>query len=205
MSQRYAFVVKFLPERAESKLLAGRCIKVLHEHVFQHKGFAIGVGFPGWNDESLGGYISFVSISPERLLALKTEHYFCLMESEEFFGVSEVIEVPNDCDEVRFVRNQGIKKCFVGEKRRRLRRAKRRSELRNEIFSPQISVIERQYDKFHVAQIDSNTTQQRFSLFIQKEKGITESQSSYNAYGLSTNSRYRGTVPELGELIDTLF
>lgn len=205
MSQRYAFVVKFLPERAESKLLAGRCIKVLHEHVFQHKGFAIGVGFPEWNDESLGAHISFVSISHARLFALKKEHYFSVMESEGFFGMSEIIEVPRDFDEVRFVRNQNIAKCFVGEKRRRLRRAQRRAELRNEVFSPQNSAIERKYDHFHVAQMDSNTTQQRFSLFIQKEKGITESQSSYNAYGLSTNSRYRGTVPELGELIDTLF
>lgn len=205
MTQRYVFVVKFIPERAESKLLAGRCIKVLHDHMYGHKNFSIGIGFPEWSEQSLGAYISFVSTSHEHLLSLKKEHYFHLMESEGFFGVSKVVEVPSSYEEVRFLRNQNFAKCFVGEKRRRMLRAKRRAEARGEVYIPQASTVERRYNNYHVAQMNSSCSQQQFFLFIQKETNVAKIPSSYSSYGLSTNSRYRGTVPELAETINTLF
>lgn len=205
MNERYAFIIQFLPEKADKGLLAGRCIEVLHNHTFQHNGCSIGVGFPGWSKESLGSCISFSSVSNSRLQALKEDPYFPFMKKEGLFKISEIIEVTKYCREVRFIRNQTISKCFIGEKRRRMLRAKRRAESRGETYTPQVRLENRDVDTFHVAYIDSNSTQKRFSLFIQKDMMVSEVHSNYNSYGLATNDRYRGTVPELSYLLETIF
>ncbi|GAA3528484.1 type I-F CRISPR-associated endoribonuclease Cas6/Csy4 [Zobellella aerophila] len=202
---RYAFVIKFMPEKADEKLLAGRCIKTLHYHHGKCSNFSVGVGFPSWSSESLGRHISFSGVSSRQVCELNEEHYFKFMKNEGFFGVSDVFEVPEHVYDVRFIRNQGVSKCFAGERRRRMLRAKRRAENRGEVYSPDENLEERVVDNFHVAYVDSSSTNQRFALFIQKEIASDEVSCGYNAYGLSTNSHHRGTVPELGHCLETIF
>lgn len=205
MTTRYAFVIKFIPEKVDEKLLAGRCIKILHYHHVKYSEFSVGVGFPAWTCESIGRHISFSGMSSRQILDLNEDHYFRFMKNEGFFDVSDVFEVPEHVCDSRFVRNQGVSKCFAGEKRRRMLRAKRRAELRGEPFVPENTLDGRVIDNYHVAYVDSSSTNQRFALFIQKEIASDEVSSGYNAYGLATNSHHRGTVPELGYYLDTLF
>ncbi|EOD78077.1 hypothetical protein D515_03200 [Grimontia indica] len=45
--------------------------------------------------------------------------------------------------------------------------------------------------------MDSQSTQQRFVLHVQKENVAEVSDAEFNGYGLATNQTYRGTVPDI--------
>lgn len=199
--KRYYFVITYLPEQASQEILAGRCISTLHDFlVFHHIG-GIGVGFPRWTAQSLGNQIMFCSSNLQRLSQLYQSEYFTMMAEQGLFDVTYVEPVPADTAEVRFYRNQGIAKLFTGEKRRRLERAKRRAAERGEEFDPERIGSNQQIGMFHRILMDSQSTQQRFVLHVQKEKVAEASGPDFNGYGLATNQTYRGTVPDIRVLI----
>lgn len=204
-SERYYFVIKFLPVAADQGLLAGRCISILHGYLCAHPNISIGVAFPEWSDNAIGASIAFVSTSQEGLLHFCRRGYFQEMSSHKLFELSSVLVVPDRCKHVRFLRNQSLAKLFAGTYRRRLHRLKRRAAARGEQFEPVASVINREVGHFHPIFIQ-NSRGQCYCLHVQKRGGMVDVfGGSYNTYGLATNEIHTGTVPELNELITTLF
>ncbi|SFG66549.1 type I-F CRISPR-associated endoribonuclease Cas6/Csy4 [Neptunomonas qingdaonensis] len=203
--KRYFFCVKYLLDGSDPQLLAGRCISVLHGYMIKHLISSIGVSFPQWSYESLGLSIAFVSDDLEHLRALRAQSYFKMMSDEGFFAITEVMQVPDNLQEVRFVRNQSIAKLFAGETRRRLARAKRRAEERGDVFEPVVSNDKREVGHFHRLKAGSKSNGEDFILHIQKENVNRpledEVDTEFNNYGFATNISIRGMVPELSEYI----
>ncbi|WP_028764245.1 type I-F CRISPR-associated endoribonuclease Cas6/Csy4 [Shewanella colwelliana] len=194
--QRYYFMVRFLPEKANLALLTGRCISIMHGFICKHEIKGLGVSFPAWSDTSIGHVIAFVHKDKGVLSELKQQGYFQDMQECGFFSVGDVGAVPDDCNEVRFKRNQSIAKIFVGEARRRLKRLEKRALARGEPFTTSKCYEPRELDNFHCIAIESKSTGQDFLLHVQKEKVRRPEQAEFNQYGLATNQEQKGTVPE---------
>lgn len=194
--QRYYFMVRFLPEQANLALLTGRCISVMHGFICKHDIQGLGVSFPAWSDASIGDVIAFVHSDEAVLNDLRQQSYFQYMQECGFFGGGTVEAVPEDCGEVRFKRNQGVAKMFVGETRRRLKRLEKRALARGEVFNPNKNSEPRELDNFHCIAIGSTSTKQDFLLHVQKENVELREEAEFSQYGLATNKLLRGTVPD---------
>ncbi|MBD1388393.1 MULTISPECIES: type I-F CRISPR-associated endoribonuclease Cas6/Csy4 [Echinimonadaceae] len=196
MSCRYGFVVEFIPESGDCNLLAGRCIKTLHGFLNANKNAAnsIGVAFPLWGIQSVGKAIAFVGPSEKELVGLSYQPYFSMMKEEGLFNMSSVKKLPKQLAEVRFVRNQTIAKTFVASKRRRMNRAIERSG--SDSYTPKASE-EREFDFFHCIPIESKCSQQEFVLHVQKQDALEVNVAGFNSYGLATNQRWQGSVPNI--------
>lgn len=195
--QRYYFFVEFLPQEANLALLTGRCISVMHGFICKHSIQGLGVSFPSWTETSIGASIAFIHPDAMTLAGLREQPYFQDMENIGFFKLSDVSEVPDNCKEVRFKRNQTIAKIFSGDSRRRLARLKRRAEARGETFTPAIRNKAKELDPFHCVALSSASSGQDFLLHIQKETVNQIPSLEFNQYGLSTNQKFSGTVPDL--------
>ncbi|MDE1264559.1 type I-F CRISPR-associated endoribonuclease Cas6/Csy4 [Vibrio aestuarianus] len=197
MSQFY-FSIRYLPEQADNELLAGRCISTMHGFISNDRNSqfknSVGVSFPRWDEHSVGNVIAFVSTNTDLLVGLSFQPYFSTMVGEGVFDISSVEPVPGDVDEVRFVRNQTIAKSFIGSKKRRINRGMRRAEVIGQDYFPE-SEEEREFDFFHSVPMNSSSTDE-FVLFIQREVFTEEKQEGFNSYGLATNDKWRGTVPD---------
>lgn len=196
--ERYYFTIRYLPAHADHALLAGRCIANFHGFInanptVKHK---MGVTFPQWNDSSVGCVIGFVGGSRNDLVGLSYQLYFSRMKAEGIFEISDVLPVPEGVPEVRFVRNQTIGKIFVASKKRRIERSMKRSEERGEARLPEPSE-HREFDFFHRIPITSSEFGDEFILHIQKSTEVDAISDGFNSYGLGTNSRWRGSVPDL--------
>jgi CRISPR-associated endonuclease Csy4 len=200
--QRYYFMIRFLPKKANLELLTGRCISVLHGYVSKHDIAGLGVSFPAWSETSIGNAVAFVHSDASILNELKQQSYFQDMQDCDYFKVSEVEIVPIDCPEVRFKRNQAIAKMFVGEARRRLKRLEKRAIARGEAFEPSKNTEPRELDVFHRIAMTSQSTKQDYILHIQKVVGEKQYEPLFNSYGFATNKLLSGTVPELSFLTD---
>ncbi|MCD9523204.1 type I-F CRISPR-associated endoribonuclease Cas6/Csy4 [Photobacterium carnosum] len=198
MNQRYFVVIRYLVDDIDVGLVAGRCISILHGVLCSkaNKYRGIGVAFPQWSSDNLGNEIAFVSSDKSALQFLINQPYFEMMVSDNVFAISCVCIVPNDLPEVRFKRNQNIAKCFTGEKRRRLERAKRRAKERGEIFEPINDYQNREVGIFHRVFMTSKQSGQRYILHIQKELSLSVS-DTFTSYGFATNKEYQGSVPDL--------
>ena len=194
---RYYFCIRYVPDRVDVCLLAGRCIWILHGFITKRLSSGIGMSFPNWSNESLGKSIAFVSQDKDVLELLSSQSYFQMMESEEVFSISPIEKVPDNCSEVRFKRNQNIAKCFVGERKRRLARAKRRAEARGEEFKPILNSAIRVIEPFHNAAVYSKSSNTTLMLHIEKQDNVNRVNNDFGNYGLATNENYLGTVPEL--------
>ena len=204
--KRYFFAIHYIPAKADCGLLAGRCISTLHGYLLNHADAQIGVAFPCWSNKSIGRTIAFVSEHSSHLTQFRERTYFQTMQGDGLFELSPVLEVPDDCAEVRFIRNQNLAKLFVGERRRRLARSKRRAAERGELFVPKAPVVNQEIAPFHCALIQSASNAQSYVLHIQKQSCDSEdSTNTYSRYGLASPNSYRGSVPELSSSISTLF
>ncbi|KLV05255.1 type I-F CRISPR-associated endoribonuclease Cas6/Csy4 [Photobacterium ganghwense] len=204
MANRFYFLIRYMPEDVDEGLLAGRCISILHGVLSSDQNDidgGIGVVFPQWSCTSLGRSIAFVSDNQRHLEQLSQQHYFAVMKGDNLFDISHIQAVPSGLSEIRFKRNQGIAKCFAGEKRRRLARAKRRAEARGEVFNPKHGMSDREVSLFHKAVMTSKSTGQKYLLHIQRETVTGSSVSQYSQYGLATNIECMGTVPDLSPII----
>lgn len=127
------------------------------------------------------------------------------MQADNIFLLSLVLDTPDACQNVRFIRNQSLAKLFVGERKRRLARAKRRAEARGEAFLPYIAVESREVGIFHSALMQSASNGHSYVLYIQKHQYDKNQSFDYSSYGLASNELYMGNVPDLGAIISTLF
>ncbi|WP_409419987.1 type I-F CRISPR-associated endoribonuclease Cas6/Csy4 [Pseudaeromonas sp. ZJS20] len=206
MSRRFFFAIRYLPAQADSALLAGRCITTLHGFLLGHRDVQIGIAFPNWNDSALGRTVAFVSESRAHLEIFRQRAYFQSMYQDGLFGLSPVLEVPDDCSEVRFIRNQNLAKLFVGERKRRLARSKRRAEARGEEFLPSVPAENMDVGLFHSALLQSHTNQQTYVLHIQAQHCDRQNNNlDFSHFGLASPDKYRGTVPMLTAIVNTLF
>lgn len=204
--KRYFFAIHYVPAKADCGLLAGRCISTLHGYLLNHADAQIGVAFPCWSNKSIGSTIAFVSEHSSHLTQFRERTYFQTMQGDGLFELSPALEVPDDCAEVRFIRNQNLAKLFVGERRRRLLRSKRRAAERGELFVPKAPAINQEIAPFHCALIQSASNAQSYVLHIQKQSCDSEdSTNTYSRYGLASPNSYRGSVPELSSSMSTIF
>lgn len=203
---RYFFAIRYLPDDVDCGLLAGRCISTLHGFNRNHPDIQIGVAFPEWSDKSLGCSIAFVSTSKSLLEQFRKRSYFQVMQADHLFALSLIMAVPDSCRKVRFIRNQNIAKVCVGERKRRLARAKRRAEARGDIFQPPTPSGMREIGFFHSVVMQSASNNQSYILHVQQYRDEQNIEcGSYSSYGLASNERYTGHVPDLGAIVSTLF
>ncbi|MCH1924164.1 type I-F CRISPR-associated endoribonuclease Cas6/Csy4 [Shewanella sp. C32] len=195
---QYCFIVKYLPKEANVNVLAGKCLSILHGFVARHNVQGLGVTFPDWSDSSIGSTIAFVHADSALLAQFSQQRYFTDMRDFGFFSVGEINRVPEQCAQVRFLRNQHYSKQFVGSVRRRIMRLKRRAAQRGEEYIPSGYRSETEYALSHSIPTKSRSTQQGFMLHIQKELAEkNEVVHVFNGYGLSDSTRAIGTVPDL--------
>ncbi|WP_017216063.1 type I-F CRISPR-associated endoribonuclease Cas6/Csy4 [Pseudoalteromonas sp. NJ631] len=195
MSRAY-FTITYLPENCDVTLLAGRCIGILHGFMNRRSCNHIGVSFPKWTDKHLGNQIAFVSEDKTALKNLSQQNYFEMMAHDKLFEISAIKPVPVDAPEVQIIRDHSLDKLFMGEKRRRMERAKRRAEARGEEYIPQYVPIDTEISAFHKIPIASKSNQNDFVLHLRLEP--TDSiQNTYNSYGFATNEEHKGSVPQL--------
>ena len=198
--KRYYFTITYLPKNCDVSLLAGRCIGILHGFMSSREISNIGVCFPNWNEQTIGDQIAFVSTDKKQLTNLSQQSYFEMMAHDKLFGLSKILEVPVNQSEVMFVRNQSVAKAFVGEKQRRLKRAKKRAEARGEVYNPEYKFEEMDIVHFHSIPASSKANGQNFVLHIQRIEKIESIKSQFNNYGFATNQTFLGTVPPLNTL-----
>lgn len=197
---RYFFSIRYLISQTNPSFFSGRCISILHGFMRCHEEDSIGVCFPQWSEASLGLSIAFVCHNRELLVDLACQRFFKTMEQEGFINTTSILLVPDDVNEIRFVRNQHIAKSFPGEIKRRLERGKRRARMRGEEFKPGSMPLEREVNRCHLIPLDSKSSQQRYPLFIHREEA-NEVEVGYNSYGLASAGRHAGTVPDLSSVI----
>lgn len=195
---QYCFVIRYLPKEANEHVLAGKCLSILHGFVARHNVQGLGVTFPDWSDGSIGSTIAFVHADSALLAQFSQQRYFTDMCDFGFFSVGEITRVPEQCAQVRFLRNQHYSKRFAGSVRRRVDRLKRRAAERGEEYQPKPHNPETEYALSHSIPAKSRSTQQGFMLHIQKELAEKkEVEHVFNGYGLSDSTRATGTVPDL--------
>lgn len=195
MSRAY-FTITYLPENCDVTLLAGRCIGILHGFMNKLSCNHIGVSFPKWTDKHLGNQIAFVSEDKTALKNLSQQNYFEMMAHDKLFEISVIKPVPADATEVRIIRDQSLGKLFMGEKRRRMERAKRIAEARGEEYTPQYVSSDIEISTFHKIPIASKRNQNDFVLHLRLELA-NSIQNTFNSYGFATNEEYKGSVPLL--------
>lgn len=198
--KRYYFTITYLPKNCDVSLLAGRCIGILHGFMSSREISNIGVCFPNWNEQTIGDQIAFVSKDKKQLTNLSQQSYFEMMAHDKLFGLSKILEVPVNQSEVMFVRNQSVAKAFVGEKQRRLKRAKKRAEARGEVYNPEYKFEEKAIGHFHSIPVSSKGNGQSFVLHVQKIENTNAIENQFNNYGFATNQTFQGTVPSLNTL-----
>ena len=198
--KRYYFTITYLPKNCDVSLLAGRCIGILHGFMSSREISNIGVCFPKWNEQTIGNELAFVSTDKKQLTNLSQQSYFEMMEHDKLFGLSKILDVPVNQSEVMFVRNQSVAKAFVGEKQRRLKRAKKRAEARGEVYNPEYQFEEKAIGHFHSIPVSSKGNGENFILHIQKIENTNAIENQFNNYGFATNQTFQGTVPSLNTL-----
>lgn len=193
-------MVRFVPKEANSALLMGRCISIMHGYISRHNIKGIGVTLPAWSNGSIGNIIAFTHRDGDMLNELRQQSYFQDMQECGFFKLGQVDVVPENCIEVKFRRNQQIAKMFVGENRRRLKRLKKRALARGEPFSP-VKHSSREFEVFHRISMSSKSNQQDYILHIQRDTVDKKTEPKFSCYGFASNSKLNGTVPDLSQYI----
>ena len=198
--KRYYFTITYLPKNCDVSLLAGRCIGILHGFMSSREISNIGVCFPKWNEQTIGNQIAFVSTDKKQLTNLSQQSYFEMMAHDKLFDLSKILEVPTNQSDVMFVRNQSVAKAFVGEKQRRLKRAKKRAEARGEVYNPEYKFEAKYIGHFHSIPVSSKGNGENFILHIQRIENAESIKNQFNNYGFATNQTFLGTVPSLNTL-----
>ncbi|WP_417505908.1 type I-F CRISPR-associated endoribonuclease Cas6/Csy4 [Marinomonas gallaica] len=189
--------MRYLPEKCDHALLAGRCIKVLHEFMSRNGQFNIAVSFPCWSAKTVGNQIVFVSPDSNLLDFLLEQPYFQVMIDNGLFEASDVEDVPKSESFVKFVRNQSIDKMTPAAKARRLRRAQKRAIARGEEFDP-IPPQSKEVDFFHSIPMESSESGMSYMLRVQRFEAHRVSKVEpfkVCSYGLSTNESHEALIP----------
>ena len=173
----------FVPEMLMSALY-----NKLHRALFDLQAVDIGVSFPGYKHgvraRSLGVHLRLHG-THARLQQLMSANWLTGMRDHS--QVSEVIAVPTNVQHINVARKQ----FNTGSESRAKRYAKRHNIAEEEARKIYAKVAARSIELPFV-QINSRSTQQRFSLFIEHSKPQESSVAgTFNHYGLSSNA----TVP----------
>lgn len=199
MMKRYYLIIKFLPQNSDNALMCGRCISVLHGFLCHNNLNNIGVTFPLWQQDDIGGCIAFVSNNKSILIALKTQEIFRFMHQHQIIDISDICDVPENTKDVQFIRNQKIDKYFGGRKQA-LKRLEKRALSRGEKFSPNLK-SEVVFEHYHSIPTESSSKKTTFKLYIQKCHCAVNPKSEYGNYGLATVNAHTGTVPDLSDYL----
>ncbi|MCD1651618.1 type I-F CRISPR-associated endoribonuclease Cas6/Csy4 [Halomonas meridiana] len=169
-------------------MLMGALYNKLHRALFDLQATDLGVSFPvhkhGVRARTLGSHLRLHG-THERLKQLMGMDWLTGMRDHT--QVSAVLEVPAGAQHINVARKQ----FNTGSESRAKRYAKRHSISEEEARSIYAKVAARRIELPFV-QINSRSTQQRFSLFIEHGKpAASSSEGSFSHYGLSPSA----TVP----------
>ncbi|WP_282111211.1 type I-F CRISPR-associated endoribonuclease Cas6/Csy4 [Shewanella algicola] len=198
MMQWYFKTVTFLPEKRNNELLVARCLKILHGFNYRHNTRKIGVSFPCWEEQTIGRKISFVSTAKETLTELLTQPYFLQMQELEYFSISELQAVPNNCNYAMFKRSCYVDKYTPSAMAKRLRRLKRRALARGEYFDPKKydSNTNISIEHYHEIQEHSESNNNTFRINIQmSQRDKLEGSGVFSSYGLANFDNSHQNVP----------
>ncbi len=200
--KRYYFTISYLPDNANNEVLAARCISTLHgvlnrKYSSLNKKPVIGIAFPKWCNSTIGNQIAFFSENESKLESFCYHHDFRLMQDEDIFEISHVQLVPESLNEIQFIRNNGLAKMTLAERRRRIERCKRRAEKAGRNYIPKDEHKLRDCGLFHKLIVTSSSSSKTFPLYIQKKSIAIASECDFSHYGLAANEVYTGTVPDL--------
>lgn len=190
--------VTFLPEFRNNKVLATKCIQVLHGFNYAHSTRNIGVSFPLWCNETVGHAVSFVCTDKWELECLLTQSYFTNMRALGYFDISPLHIVPPDCTYAAFERKYAIDKTMPRIKDKRLRRLEMRASARGEQFDPsryaksETHIIEH----YHSLKEKSSKDGSPFRLNIVKNCSPCRTSTGYfSSYGLANSENNYQIVP----------
>ncbi|WP_447927699.1 type I-F CRISPR-associated endoribonuclease Cas6/Csy4 [Vreelandella sp. EE27] len=169
-------------------MLMGALYNKLHRALFDLEANDIGVSFPlrkhGVNARTLGGHLR-LHATQARLQQLMTANWLTGMR--DHVSVSDILAVPSDAKHINVARRQ----FNTGSPSRAKRYAKRHDVSESEARQIYARVAEKRIELPFV-NINSRSTQQRFSLFIEHGKPREKSVAGvFNRYGLSPDA----TVP----------
>lgn len=169
-------------------MLMGALYNKLHRALFDLQAVDVGVSFPGHKHgvraRTLGEHLRLHG-SQTRLQQLMSADWLTGMRDHT--QVSEVLTVPADAQHITVARKQ----FNTGSESRAKRYAKRHSISEEEARGIYAKVAARRIELPFV-QINSRSTQQRFSLFIAHGKPVASAtEGAFSHYGLSPNA----TVP----------
>ena len=196
--KRHAVYVQFDPSSNHS-LLVGRCLKILHGYQRKHQINLVGVTFPDFTDEAVGGSIAFVSSDESYLKKLLEQHYFQQMQHLEKFYIHGQILVQEATTEVQFVRERSRDKSCAGGRLRAVRRGQRIAEREGYEYQPRRTTEKavRHIFPYHDIPMTSSEDETKVFLFrLQKQKVDNVCYGSFTSYGLSSKDGLSGTVPE---------
>ncbi|MGI2026226.1 type I-F CRISPR-associated endoribonuclease Cas6/Csy4 [Endozoicomonas acroporae] len=196
--KRFAFGIRF-KTGSNNELMVGRCLKVLHGYQCLHNINSIGVTFPGFSDKTIGEMIGFVSADRLCLRQLMTQDYFQEMVNLKKFFIHEIMVVPDNVSEVRYMRDQKRDKQCVGGRQRQIRRGQRIAKKAGYDYQPRQDKAgsEHQINFFHNIPITSSRDAGKVFYFrIQKYAVDDKVYGKYSSYGLGNQGDGRGTVPD---------
>ncbi|MGP9686911.1 type I-F CRISPR-associated endoribonuclease Cas6/Csy4 [Halomonas sp. AOP25-F1-15] len=169
-------------------MLMGALYNKLHRALFDLQAVDVGVSFPGHKHgvraRTLGDHLRLHS-TQARLQQLMSADWLTGMRDHS--QVSEVIAAPAGAQHINVARKQ----FNTGSESRAKRYAKRHDISADEARKIYAKLAERRIE-FPFVQINSRSTQQRFSLFIEHSKpAMSATKGEFSHYGLSPNA----TVP----------
>ena len=196
--KRHAVYVQFDPS-SNHPLLVGRCLKILHGYQRKHQINLIGVTFPDFSDEAVGGSMAFVSPDETCLKKLLEQHYFQQMQRLEKFHIHDPVSVPENSPEVQFVRERSRDKSCAGGRLRAIRRGQKIAERKGYEYQPRQASekVVRHILPYHDIPMTSSKDEAKVFLFrLQRQKVNNVGYGGFTSYGLSNKDSLGGTVPE---------
>ncbi|MGR5339138.1 type I-F CRISPR-associated endoribonuclease Cas6/Csy4 [Vibrio astriarenae] len=194
----YYKTVTFLPAQCNNESLAARCIRILHGFNYEYETRSIGVSFPLWCDDTIGGKLTFVSKNRIELDLLLRQQYFTQMEELGYFNISKTTLVPEDCEYVSFRRCQSIDKTTPAGQARKARRSKRRAEERGESLDAR-SLAQKEHvviKHYHSLEEYSQSKKTNFRLNIRMSyEQSAKGDSVFSSYGLANTESSFQSVP----------
>ncbi|QUM76168.1 type I-F CRISPR-associated endoribonuclease Cas6/Csy4 [Moritella sp. 24] len=193
----YYINIGFLPKHCNNEVLAAKCIRELHRFNYKYDTRNIGISFPQWNQETVGGTITFVSTNRIELEFIISRQYFKEMNELKNFQISQVNEVPPNCSFALFKRNQSIDKSTAAGQTRTSMRLEKRALARGEIYNPRKLQKDVTVTKhYHSLAETSSTKQRNFRLNIQMSASSTmQGCGVFSSYGLSNGDKRFQSVP----------
>ena len=187
-------------KRTNNELLVGKCLKILHGFQCKHCINSIGVSFPDICSETIGSSIAFVSLDQSIIQHLMVQHYFQQMQKLKKFIIHDIIAVPENVPEVRFLRERKQDKQCAGGRQRRIRRGQRIAEKRGydyQLLNTQGNSTHSIQHSHNIPMTSSHDATQVYYFRIQRYPTEERECNRYTSYGLGNRAEERGTVPEV--------